>query len=400
MGNDALIEVRVRGMRTLADVRLPLHGLTVLVGENGSGKSTLLEAMELLRAVAEGSAAVAQHFSRVPGGVGSLVRQGMAGVSVGASVRGPEVRGQTTVLEYAIEFAPDGAIASEQLDRRAGGQLDNVFIHRRDSFNFGPEITARAFSQQHGVPALSSVAEAKVGEASTVRSVLAGIGVHPPFPVMPAWASSGPQTTMSTLAPLREARRLERLGENLVSVWFNLRNQSDEHWQETMRLVRLGLGDSVESVVLKALNEGVQLLVKFRGQAEALPASSLSSGMLAFLAWVALVRHNDSSASLIAFDEPELHLHPSLLGRVTALLETLAESQPVVIATHSRRLLDHLTDPLESVVLCDLVEPARATRLRRPDAEMLGRWLHDYDGLGRAIEEGATEFVMTRDIGP
>lgn len=49
MGEDRVTWMRVRGMRSLADVELDLRGLTVLIGENGSGKSTILEAVELLR---------------------------------------------------------------------------------------------------------------------------------------------------------------------------------------------------------------------------------------------------------------------------------------------------------------------------------------------------------------
>jgi predicted ATPase len=45
MSNDRITEIHVRGMRTLADVKLSLGGLTVLIGDNGSGKSSLIEAL-------------------------------------------------------------------------------------------------------------------------------------------------------------------------------------------------------------------------------------------------------------------------------------------------------------------------------------------------------------------
>lgn len=45
-----LVEMmRIRGLRTLADVTLPLRGLTVLIGDNGSGKSSILEAFRIAR---------------------------------------------------------------------------------------------------------------------------------------------------------------------------------------------------------------------------------------------------------------------------------------------------------------------------------------------------------------
>ena len=53
MSYDRITQVRIGGMRCIADLALDLHGLTVLIGDNGSGKSTLLEAFELLRQAAK-----------------------------------------------------------------------------------------------------------------------------------------------------------------------------------------------------------------------------------------------------------------------------------------------------------------------------------------------------------
>ena len=46
---DKVVQIRVAGLRTLADVQLPLSGLIILIGENGTGKSSIIEACELLR---------------------------------------------------------------------------------------------------------------------------------------------------------------------------------------------------------------------------------------------------------------------------------------------------------------------------------------------------------------
>lgn len=40
---DRITQLRVKGLRTLADVTLPLGELTVLIGENGVGKSSVEE---------------------------------------------------------------------------------------------------------------------------------------------------------------------------------------------------------------------------------------------------------------------------------------------------------------------------------------------------------------------
>jgi predicted ATPase len=118
----------------------------------------------------------------------------------------------------------------------------------------------------------------------------------------------------------------------------------------------------------------------------------LSDGQVSFLCFLAMCELGQGR-SLLAFDEPELHLHPGLLARVLFMLEYVAKTHPVVLATHSDRLLDALEAPAESVVLCDL-NANGSTRLRRPDAPRLAQWLEDYRGVGSLRAEGLVEHVF------
>ena len=61
-------------MRTLADIRLPLDGLTVLIGENGAGKSTLVEAFEILRKVSASDAGIVNRINNQHAGLAALLR--------------------------------------------------------------------------------------------------------------------------------------------------------------------------------------------------------------------------------------------------------------------------------------------------------------------------------------
>jgi predicted ATPase len=117
--------------------------------------------------------------------------------------------------------------------------------------------------------------------------------------------------------------------------------------------------------------------------------------MLSYLAFVALFRLDKKPASLLAFDEPDLHLHPQLLMRVLDFFENMARDRPVLVATHSDRLLDGLQAPERSVVLCELSAEG-ATRLVRPDAKALARWLERYRGLGDLRGAGHAASVLTK----
>jgi predicted ATPase len=125
-----------------------------------------------------------------------------------------------------------------------------------------------------------------------------------------------------------------------------------------------------------------------------IPAFAMSDGQLAYLALLGVLRlKRPVTPSLVAFDEPDLHLHPGLVRRLTSDLEIFGQQTSVVVATHSDALLDALSDPARSAVLCDLDERS-ATRCLRPDAEELQRWLESYRGLGELRSAGYEETIF------
>jgi predicted ATPase len=88
MDRDHITRLRVQGMRTLADVDLPLRGLTVLIGDSGSGKSTILEGLELLHKAARPGAFVVDQLGTFHGGLESLLRTGAHELRFEARIEG------------------------------------------------------------------------------------------------------------------------------------------------------------------------------------------------------------------------------------------------------------------------------------------------------------------------
>jgi len=184
-----------------------------------------------------------------------------------------------------------------------------------------------------------------------------------------------------------EEKNVARLGANLASCFHTLRNAEGEIWERVLEEARHGLGEDLRDITLPSPSRGnIELSLSFGRLLQPVPAGSLSEGQLAYLAMVALSELG-TSRSLVVIDEPEQHLHPGLLVRVVWLLERLAQTCPVVVATHSDRFLDALSAPADSVVLCELDEQ-RAVGLRRPNREALKSWLEDYRGLGQLRAEG------------
>jgi len=83
---DRVTELRIRGLRTLEDVTLPLGRLTALVGENGVGKSSVAEACALLCRL--GRESFPDAFLHAHGGFPGLLRRGADAIGLGLTLEG------------------------------------------------------------------------------------------------------------------------------------------------------------------------------------------------------------------------------------------------------------------------------------------------------------------------
>jgi predicted ATPase len=172
-----------------------------------------------------------------------------------------------------------------------------------------------------------------------------------------------------------------------------LKNRDTAHWNQSLALVRLGIGDTVDSVNVDPDPGGgnVAVSLKRTDVAEPIPAANLSDGQLSWLAFVALARLNENR-TLLAVDEPELHLHPSLLGRVVSLLTSLESGVPIILSTHADRVLELIDDPVRAVRVCSL-DGGKAT-VSRIDETELPRWLEKFGDLGQLRASGYLHRVL------
>jgi len=380
-----LKSISVSGFKSLGNVTLPLDGLSVLIGDNGSGKSSILEVLEILRCTTHED--LATRMARAHGGMSQLREHGAERMVIAATVDD----GEREPLTYVQEWSEDRTVR-EQVSRGSGGNplaRDEVIralshkaivLGRAESIVFGGSIVH---------PDIAAVAEA-----------LRGIEVHLPFQVTAHWAASPDRRGVRGISLIEPTTRLERFGINLVNAYQSLKNDFGiDHWNETLEYIHLGLGHEIRDVRLEAIPGGghMALAIETRHQGR-VPAFSMADGVLSYLAFVALFRL-EQGRTLLAFDEPELHLHPGLLMRVLGLFETMSDRYPVVISTHSDRLLDGLTDPASSVVVTELDENHR-TRLRYLDPKQLEEWIADYNGLGGLRADGELISVLADAVDP
>jgi predicted ATPase len=403
MSHDRITQVRIRGMRAIHDVTLDLRGLTILIGDNGSGKSTVLEALELLRQAAQPVHYVHDIVVRAHGGLQSLLRRGARELTLNLSVEGAGPK-----LEYGFTIANIGTVdqvLGEELrvyhDPNAAEPHRPLVREGREARIFDPrqkkELDTVLIDQQ--ALAIAAFGVAAQPEFRRVRDALGRIEQHVSFETRPLWQQRELDLRIGPRWPsmVEQTGALARYGINLPNCYQQLRNLGDEVWTRVLTRARLGLGGDLREFRLVPSGRGnIELEVVFGSMPDRpIPAQDLSEGQLSYLAFLALVELNQER-SLLAFDDPELHLHPALLPRVVWMLEEVAESCAVILATHSDCFLDALADPANSVVLCEL-DKQRAMQLRRPNAARLAEWLESYRGLGAIRAEGYEPLVFDSD---
>ena len=397
---DHLTRTSIRGLRSLGDVSLELRGLTLLIGENGSGKSSVIEALQLLHRLGAGK--LSESFLRHHGGFAETLRDGSHQLALDVEA---QIGGRVARYRLALENQGLGAVlvAEEALEMASDDEDGSVVRVLQRS----RERTAAFRQGEGGLVAIGEIAtdeplltafgrKAPHPAIEAMRRLLVGIEVRPALSVTPTWATraSGRDNPLRESALVQPIQRLSPLAADLAAAYHVLRNdRPSAHWNETLSCVRLGLGPDVEVLSPPDAGAGrVGLALVMHGRRRF--ATQLSDGTLSYLALVAAVRLSEGR-SLLVIDEPDAHLHPALQARVMTLLEDTAMQHPVVLATHSDTLLDCLSDPVASTVVCELDETGD-TRLRSLDAGALAQWTAEYRGVGALRADGWLPQVVDR----
>jgi len=392
MPADRITKLSIEGMRCIESIELDLKDFTVLIGENGTGKSTIIEALEILRKAATENPLINKIFDRHDGT--HLVRHGSSQLSLAATIEG-----EGPSLTYKIRILRDKtylSIGNEEvvenrsktIMKRAG--VDYTFVAPDGSTSEKSDTTAPDET------VIASARFLKVPQLVRVQQALASIEVYSALDLRHTWTNPQASPTARSSNLVRPADRLEPSGTNLVNIYTTLRGQ--RNWRETLGRLEVSLGGVEDVVPVNEATGGTQTIsLRWRNGPDIL-LSGLSDGQISILALIAIQQlQRRTPPSIIAIDEPEVHLHPGLIARVAIGLDEMSEEIPVLVGTQSDVFLNALEDPENIVVLCRLDEQRRMM-LQRPDHEQLETWLAEFKGLGAIRSEGLTSVVFPASI--
>lgn len=391
-----ILELHVQGFRSLRDVTWRPGDLNIIIGPNGTGKSNLLRVIEMASVSAQ--ARLAEHVQR-SGGMETLVWDGSAEeitLSAVTAVAGMREQQNGSFQEYGLSLARIGQsgdyrIAEEILrdcsDGRSGGAATGMMVLDRQGTNYHIFDTPYGMSMSDYMPVSETLLSQTTGflEESRFladyRSQLATWSVYQVLRVDQGAPLRAPVVT-------RMEKRVTPDGQNLVNVLHTLYTGDREFKNDVNRAMRAAFGDEFEELVFPpAADQRVQLRIRWKSLKREQSAADLSDGTLRFLFLLAVLA-SPAAAPLIAIDEPETGLHPSMFPIIAEYAADAARRSQVILTTHSPAMLDAFKDTLPTTTVA-LWENGQ-TVLKTIEGGVLEEWVKNYS-LGKLFTSGELE---------
>jgi predicted ATPase len=340
-----LTAISIQNYRSVHRLYLPVDACSIFVGANGVGKTNLYKALGLLRNAADGTItrAIAQE-----GGIESALwagkRQGNQpvrmilkahfeemeyGVEVGLPHTYEVALGLRKCTEAAFRIEP--LVKEERLTTRVG-QRQVVMMERK-----GPMVALRndqGAREVHKDAVLSSETAlaafrdaARYPEIEAVRRELLEWRLYHDFRTDEASPIRQPCHAITTPTLSSDGRDLAAV----LATLFMIR-------EDTVDLAA-AIDDAFPGARLHAEDEGswCKLEMRFPDMPRLFGAHELSDGTLKYLCLLgALMGYR--LPSLVALNEPEASLHPSLLPPLARLIAQAAQRTRIWIVTHSESL--------------------------------------------------------------
>ncbi|MHC1547529.1 AAA family ATPase [Phyllobacterium sp. K27] len=333
------------GYRSLRSIRLDIGQLALFVGENGVGKSNLYRSMQLIKSAAEGS--LSYEIAR-EGGMQSALWSGKRKA-------GPVRMGFHACFEaddtairadYRVElglrppaaagFAFEPQIKEEGLSINSGRPVDMMerkgpAVSVRDDAGRRTQYPLKLLNSETALAILGT--SGRYPEVGDLRATVMGWRFYHGFRT--DRESPIRQPSLAITAPM-----LDEDGRNLAAVFATLAHIREDK-ADLDRCIADALGGAILDVPLPGETATFGLRLPEFPQRIFRP-EELSDGQIRFLALAgALMSYR--LPGLIALNEPETSLHPSMLPALAEMIAQAAARTQVWIVTHSQILAEEIT---------------------------------------------------------
>ncbi|MHB1036366.1 MAG: AAA family ATPase [Pirellulales bacterium] len=381
-----ILRLEIEGYRSLKSQTWMPGDLNLVIGPNGSGKSNLLSVLEMLVQGARGG--LGKYVQR-EGGMEPLLWDGCAEKMRARAKMSPipPYRDELQdALTYELDLERLGTSSAYRISYEVLGNyckveqglMDQPFkLLERDprhaviysmeerSFVAPPDLMSEEESllSVAGGPFAPNRFAAGFRDELESWAIYQGFHTHREAPIRQA-------------AVARAEKRVQPDGQNLISVLHTLYTGDREFKEEVNTAMRAAFSDDFEELIFPpAADQRIQLRVRWKSLQRERSAADLSDGTLRFLFLLAVLA-NPSPPALIAIDEPETGLHPSMLPIVAEFARDAANRAQVILTTHSPELLDAFGRQAPTTTVVEWREGQ--TQLRVLAGDQLDYWLKKY----------------------
>jgi predicted ATPase len=382
----------------LKDVWWEPEDLNVVIGPNGSGKSNLLRMLELISVSASGGLGkLVQRW----GGMEPLVWDGRSEAITFTLRTSPltarrDAEKESLTYEFVMHRLGQGS--SFRVDHELLANYRQVVTEKGgEPLKFLERHTTRGVVFDEEKRKLTAAPESIIEEESLL-SLARG-----PFEVnrhvqqfrseLAAW-NIYHDLHVNADAPIRQPmiaraeKRVDPDGQNLISVLHTLYTGDRGFKNEVNLALRAAFGDDFDELVFPpAADQRIQLRVRWKSLQREQSAADLSDGTLRFLFLLAVLA-SPSPAPLIAIDEPETGLHPSMLPIIAEYAVDASSRTQIIFTTHSPQFLDAFRETRPATTVAKW--SAGETLLEKREGASLDHWLKEYS-LGALFQAGDLE---------
>lgn len=389
-----ITKLDIEGFRSLRNVNWSPGELNVIIGPNGTGKSNLLRFLELISVSAQGRLG---KYVQSLGGMDPIVWDG-----------------QSTSIKFVLETKPAGSeLDPEQYElemiRLGSGssyKIENEHLINSHKLRKGSEKKPFKFLERRAKTAVIYdenertfvTPEEYVSDEESLLSIASGpfINNHfiPPFQRELASIAVYRDLNTNTDAPIRQSaisrmeKRVDPDGQNLISVMHTLYTGDRDFKNDINLAMRAAFGDDFEELIFPpAADQRIQLRVRWKSLKREQSAAELSDGTLRFL-FLLTVLASPSLAPIIAIDEPETGLHPSMLPLIAEYAVEASKRSQIILTTHSPQFLDAFVETKPTTTIAKWVNGE--TTLQTLRNEDLNYWLKEFS-LGNLFSSGELE---------
>ncbi len=378
-------QLDIAGFRSLKNVSWQPGDLNVVIGQNGTGKSNLLRALKLL------SASVAGRLSesmRNSGGMGAVLWDGIASsICISLKLTQPDDSYELKLTRlgltssYVIEY--ERWLSVTDTDQNDSKQLSENGPDNGQSPDKETQLSfeLRMLSRLTESP-IPKIYKNKISAEDLELVRLNDIAIYHDLNV-------SEDSAIRRAAVARFEKRVESDGQNLVSVLHTLYTTDREFERNIDAAMRAAFGADYERLIFTpdAGDQRIQMKLRWRSLQRAQSTSDLSDGTLRFLILLTVLTSPDPPM-LIAIDEPETGLHPTMLPIIASFAVEASERTQIIFTTHSPQFLSAFgkTRPTTTMATWENGE----TVLQTLADDELEYWLNEYS-FGELFESGQLE---------